>query len=216
MSADGDGAPYLPFEGGRFRLAMGLMPLPSAEWIEIDDRFSADLAAKHALLQARHADVFAALPESHAASAELLALLARHLPQHHPGVFRRAGDHLVNRATAETWDVAQPTLHPLDLAGLLLQEDLCLLLSDGGPYRLVAASLCSPARWRLADKIGQPLGPIHDPVPGYGAKPAAPAHRFFALLKPGKLVWPLDMGISAATPPLQPGARAASAPVTAE
>src|SRR5260221_12003681 len=157
MSGDGDGAPYLPFEGGRFRLAMGLMPLPSAEWIEIDDRFAADLAAKYALLQARHADVFAALPESHGASVELLALLARHLPQHHPGVFRRAGDHLVNRATAETWNIAQPTLHPLDLAARLVQEDLCLFLSDGGPYRLVAAPLCSPPRWPLAGKFALPL-----------------------------------------------------------
>src|SRR6266481_2312603 len=116
MSADGDGAPYLPFEGGRFRLAMGLMPLPVAKWIEIDERFSADLAAKRALLQARHGDVFAALPDAREASAELLALLARHLPHHHPAGFSRVGDHLVNRTTAETWDVAQPALHPLDLA----------------------------------------------------------------------------------------------------
>src|SRR5260221_8714755 len=115
MGAGGGGAPSLPFEGGGFRLAMGLMPLPSAEWIEIDDRFAADLAAKHDLMQSRHADVFAALPESHAASVELLALLARHLPQHNPAVFRRAGDHLVNRATAETWNIPQPALHPLDL-----------------------------------------------------------------------------------------------------
>src|SRR5258708_28062627 len=114
MSADGDGAPYLPFEGGGFRLAMGLMPLPSAEWIEIDDRFAADLAAKHVLLQARHADVFAALSESHPASVELLALLARHLPHHHPGVFRRARDHLVNSSSAASWDVGHPSPQPLD------------------------------------------------------------------------------------------------------
>src|SRR5260370_3650971 len=158
----------------------------------------------HFLLQARHADVFGALPESQGASVELLALLARHLPQHHPGVFRRAGDHLVNRATAETWNIAQPTLHPLDLAGRLVQEDLCLLLSDGGPYRLVAASLCSPARWRLADKIGRPLGAIHDPVPGYGAKLAAPVDRFFALLKPGQLAWRLHLGLRDDPAPFPP------------
>jgi len=216
MSADGDGAPYLPFEGGRFRLALGLMPLPSAEWIEIDGRFSADLAAKRALLQARHGDVFAALPESHGASLELLALLARHLPQHHPDVFRCAGDRLVNAATAESWDVARPALHPLDLAGRLVQEDLCLLLPDGGPYRLAAASLCSPARWRLADKIGRPLAAIHEPVPGYGATLAAPVDRFFALLKPGKLVWRLNWGIVDDPAPFQPAARATPAPVTAE
>src|SRR5258707_178133 len=153
-------------------------------------------------------------PEADAASAGLLALRARPLPHHHPGVFRRAGDQLANAATAETWDVAQPVLHPLDLAGRLVQEDLCLLLAEGGPYRLVAASLCSPARWRLADKIGRPLGAIHDPVPGYGAKLAAPVERFFALLKPGKLVWRLNWGIVDDPAPFQPGAREAAAPVT--
>ncbi len=216
MSADGDGAPYLPFEGGRFRLAMGLMPLPVAEWIEIDRRFAADLAAKRSLLATRHDEVFAALPEAADASAELLALLARHLPQHHPGTFDRVGDLLTNKATAETWDVAQPALHPLDLGGRLVQEDLCLLLAEGsGPYRLVAASLCSPARWRLADKIGRPLAQIHAPVAGYAAKLEAPVDRFFALLKPGRLVWRLNWGIVDDPAPFQPVARPAAAPITA-
>ena len=35
-SAEPEGAPYLPFEGGRFRLAMGLMPLAPGDWLEID------------------------------------------------------------------------------------------------------------------------------------------------------------------------------------
>ena len=212
MSADGDGAPYLPFEGGRFRLAMGLMPLPSAQWLEIDSRrLAADLAAKRALLQTRHAEVFAALPESEAASVELLALLARHLPQHHPDIYRRDGDRLVNQATAETWDVARPALHPLDLAGRLVQEDLCLLRSEGDAYRLVAASLCSPARWRLADKLGRPLAVIHAPVAGYAQKLAAPVDRFFATLKAGKLVWRLNWGIVDDPAPFQPVAPAPAA-----
>ena len=59
MSADGDGAAYLPFEGGRFRLALGLMALPWAEWLEIDRRLAADLAAKRALLETRRGEVFA-------------------------------------------------------------------------------------------------------------------------------------------------------------
>ena len=217
MSADGDGgAPYLPFEGGRFRLALGLMPLPIARWIEIDRRFAADLAAKRALLAARHAEVFAALPEADAASAELLALLADHLPRHHPALFSRSGDALVNAGTAERWDVARPALHPLDLAGRLVQEDLCLLRAAGGPYRLVAATLCSPARWRLADKLGRPLAEIHAPVAGYADKLAAPVDRFFAMLKPGKLVWRLNWGIVDDPAPFQPVAREAAAPVTAD
>ncbi|HKW55615.1 MAG TPA: DUF3445 domain-containing protein [Stellaceae bacterium] len=204
MSADGDGAPYLPFEGGRFRLALGLMPLAWAEWLEIDRRLAADLAAKRALLETRHGEVFAALPEAADGSAELLALLARHLPQHHPTLFSRAGDRLENHATGESWDVARPSLHPLDLAGRLVQEDLCLLRGEGESHRLMAASLCSPARWRLADKLDRPLSAIHAPVAGYAAKLAAPVDRFFATLKAGKLVWRLNWGIVDDPAPFQP------------
>ena len=204
MSADGDGAPYLPFEGGRFRLALGLMPLPIARWLEIDRRLAADLAAKRALLETRHGEVFAALPEAAAAASELLALLAAHLPRHHPEIYRRAGDRLGNALTGESWDVARPLLHPLDLAGRLVQEDLCLLRGEGDAYRLVAASLCSPARWRLAEKLGHPLAEIHAPVAGYAAKLAAPVDRFFATLKAGRLVWRLNWGIVDDPAPFQP------------
>jgi dimethylamine monooxygenase subunit A len=204
MSQDGDGAPYLPFEGGRFRLALGLMPLPWAQWLEIDRRLAADLARKRALLETRHGEVFAALPEAADAAAELLALLAAHLPRHHAQIYRRAGDVLGNAATGESWDVARPRLHPLDLAGRLVQEDLCLLQRAGDVYRLVAASLCSPARWRLADKLGRPLSAIHAPVAGYAAKLAAPVDRFFATLKAGRLVWRLNWGVVDDPAPFQP------------
>lgn len=206
MSADGDGAPYLPFEGGRFRLALGLMPLPWAQWLEIDRRLTADLAAKRALLTTRHGEVFAALPEAAAAASELLTLLAAHLPRHHPEIYSRAGDRLRNELTGESWDMARSLLHPLDLAGRLVQEDLCLLERAGDVYRLVAASLCSPARWRLADKLGHPLAQIHAPVAGYAAKLAAPVDRFFATLKPGRLVWRLNWGIVDDPAPFQPAA----------
>jgi len=204
MSADGDGAPYLPFEGGRFRLALGLMPLPWSQWLEIDRRLADDLAAKRALLDTRPREVFAALPEAAEAAAELLARLAAHLPQHHAELYRRAGDMLTNLATGERWDVARPGLHPLDLAGRLVQEDLCLMQGAGDAYRLVAASLCSPARWRLSDKLGHPLAEIHAPVAGYAAKLAAPVDRFFATLKAGRLVWRLNWGIVDDPAPFQP------------
>ncbi|MDR2983200.1 MAG: DUF3445 domain-containing protein, partial [Nocardiopsaceae bacterium] len=88
---------------------------------------------------------------------------------HHPETYRGDGVRLVNRASGETWDIAASALHPLDLAGRLVAEDLCLMqASDHNDYRLVGASLCAPNRWRLDDKLGQPLDAIHAPVPGYG------------------------------------------------
>ena len=57
MSAKPEGAPYLPFEGGRFRLAMGLMPLAPGGWIEIAEprnvtALLTPLAPSDALVQA--------------------------------------------------------------------------------------------------------------------------------------------------------------------
>jgi hypothetical protein len=216
MSSGQDRAPYLPFDGGRFRLNMGLMPLPPETWIEIDRHFTASLAVKQALLASRRGEVFAALPEAEASAAELLALLGRHLPQHHAAYFRRDGDRMLNLATAETWDLAHRQLHPLDLAGRLVQEDLCLLLPQEETYRLVAASLCSPNRWQLGDKLGKPLAAVHDPVPGYAATLQRPVDRFLARLTAEKPVWRLNWGITDDPTPFQPVPRPGAGAITAE
>jgi hypothetical protein len=215
-SAEAAGAPYLPFEGGRFRLAMGLMPLAPDGWLEIDADFARELERKRGLLEARHGDVFAALPEAAAPAAELLALLAEHLPKHHPELFRREGDMLTNLASGEPWDVAHPPFHPLDLCGRLVQEDFCLLRAADGPFRLVGATLCAPSRWRLADKIGQPLAAIHAPVPGYRDALEKPVDRFFAHLKPGRLVWRLNWTIVDHPALFQPERIPGTVPITAE
>jgi dimethylamine monooxygenase subunit A len=207
---------YLPFDGGRFRLMMGLMPLAWAEWIEIDGNFVPDLAAKDLLLSQRHGEVFAALPAAEAPAAELLTLLTAHLPEYHPKIFRREGAQLCNTLTGTQWPVEQHALHPLDLAGRLVQEDFCLLAAEGGAYRLVGASLCSPSRWRLADKLGAPLALIHAPVPGYAEGLAEPVDRFFAQLKPGRLVWRLNWTIADHPTPFQPVRLAPPLPITAE
>ncbi|HZT52481.1 MAG TPA: DUF3445 domain-containing protein [Stellaceae bacterium] len=214
-SADPEGAPYLPFEGGRFRLAMGLMPLAPRDWFEIDGNLARDLAAKRALLETRRAAVFAALPEAEAPAVELLALAAAHLPQHHPVIFHRDGELLANAATGERWNVARPPLHPLDLCGRLVQEDFCLLQAADGAYRLVGATLCAPSRWRLAEKIGRPLAAIHAPVPGYAERLERPVDRFFAHLRPGRPVWRLNWTIVDHPAAFQPERLPATAPITA-
>jgi dimethylamine monooxygenase subunit A len=215
-SAEPAGAPYLPFEGGRFRLAMGLMPLAPRAWLEIDGDLARDLGVKRALLETRRDEVFAALPEAEAPAAELLALLADHLPRHHPEMFCRDGDDLRNAATGESWDVAHPKLHPLELCGRLVQEDFCLLQAEHDAFRLIGATLCSPSRWRLADKIGRSLAAIHALVPGYRETLERPVDRFFAHLKPGRAVWRLNWTIVDDPTPFQPMRIAATVPITAD
>ena len=193
---------------------MGLMPVKEADWFELGEDFAAALAAKRILLAERHGEVFCAEREAESPAAELRALMAAHLPRYHPGVYRREGDRLLNLTTGEAWSLAEPDLHPLDLAGRLVAEDLCLLEARGGSYVLTGASLCSPARWRLAEKMGQPLIAIHAPVPGYAESLGAPVERFFAALKPGRLVGRLNWGIADDPAPFQPVARIAAADIT--
>jgi hypothetical protein len=190
-----DYAPYMTGDAGR--LSMALVPLDPKDWIEPDEYLVSDLAEKERLLAERHREVFIALPEAAPGSKEVLELLVEHLPTHFPDLYAYQDDRLYNRAAQRTWDLARSGLHPLDLAGRLVQEDLCLMQvePDSGHYRLVGASVCFPTRWRLAEKIGNAVGPIHAPVPGYEGQLRSTMDRFFARLKTERPVWRMNWSI---------------------
>src|SRR3984957_6359950 len=133
-------APYLPFGDGKpFALRMGLQPLPPEQWIEIDGAYAAQLKAKRELLATRHGDVLQALPEARLASEEALKFLLDHLRRYYPGRF--AFRTLRSIGIGGKWDFAQLSLHPLEHATRLVQEDFCILQADdqsGDTYRLTA------------------------------------------------------------------------------
>jgi hypothetical protein len=191
-----DQAKYLPFGDGQpYQARMGLQPLPFEEWIEIDGAFAAQLSAKRALFEARHCDVFQALPDAKLASEETLRLLLQHLRRHHSDRFEFHGAQVRNVLTGECWDIANAHLHPLDQAGRLVQEDFCILQPDGEAYRLTAGAVCFPSNWRLADKIGHRLADVHGPVPGYADRLEKPVDRFFNNLSAEALVWRANWAI---------------------
>jgi hypothetical protein len=182
---------YRPFLDGAWRLAMGLKALDLDDWIEIDASFTAQLAERRALIEERRDAVSLALPESRIGQAEVLALLLEHLPARFPEIYRRDGAAIENLATGERFELALEAWReaPLELAGRLVQEDLCLLRRSEGGYRLIAGVVCFPSHWRLADKLGRPLDVIHGPVPGFGEQLGATVDRFFANLKVERPVW---------------------------
>ncbi|MGH7041992.1 MAG: heme-dependent oxidative N-demethylase subunit alpha family protein, partial [Acetobacteraceae bacterium] len=204
-----DGLPpeavYLPFAPGPYRMAMGLTACPEADWIERDERYPEEMALRRALLAERHDEVFGALAASAAARRETLALLAAHLPARFPDGFARTGRTLRNLLTGEAWNLADPPVDPLELAGRLVQEDLCLVrLDETAPKGTVpgaavpvldAAVLCFPSRWRLADKLGLPLAAVHSPVPLYAERLARPVDRFMTALKPGHVALRLNWAL---------------------
>lgn len=182
-----DEAIHLSFEPGPYRMAMGLVTVPEAAWFEIDANYLAEMAERRDLLATRHAEVFGALPESEAARHETLAMVAAHLPRAHPGWFEREGDRLINCLTDETWDLAAPPCDPLELAGRLVQEDLCVIQHGPEGPRFTAAILCFPSRWRLHEKLGKPLAAVHGSVPIYPDRLANPVDRFMRALKPDRI-----------------------------
>jgi hypothetical protein len=186
---------HLPFEDGPFRMAMGLTSCPEPDWIELDDRYLPEMAERRDLLATRHAEVFAACPGSAAACAELLRVLALHLPATYPAWFRRDGTTLHNLLTEESWNLDSPAQDPLELAGRLVQEDLCLIRPDPAGPILEAAVLCAPSRWRLHQKIGRKLLDVHGPVPFYADRLGSPVDRFMRNLRPGRIAMRMNWSV---------------------
>jgi len=198
---------HLPFEPGPYRMAMGLVTLPEAAWFELDDRYQPELRERRRLLVQHHAAVFAALPVSDAARAEALHDIAGNLTTHHPDWFARDGNMLRNRLTGEDWDLASPPCDPLELAGRLVQDDLCIVQQDDAVPVLTAAVLCFPSRWRLAEKIGRPLAAVHAPVPFYAERLARPVDRFMRHGKPGHIAARLNWSVLDDATLFQPGGK---------
>ncbi len=136
------------------------------DWVTSARDAPADAAERARLLESRHAEVFAALESAAAPSAELLAL--------------------VEAATGTT---GRTDLHPLDAAGRLVVDDLCVLVDRDGELRLDGASLCFPSYWRLADKLGRPITEVHGPVAHYEAELAERVDRALRSLRPERPVW---------------------------
>lgn len=196
---------HLPFEAGPYRMAMGLLACDPDEMIMIDTLYPQEMALRRGLLVDQRSEVLAALPEAEDACSELLETLADLLPRRYPAWFVRDGGQLDNRLTGESWDLGATGLAALELAGRLVQEDLCILqMREAGPI-LTAGVLCFPSGWRLVEKLGLPLGEVHGPVPIYPDRLARPVDRLIATLKSGRMVERVNWTVLDAPDLFRPG-----------
>ncbi|MEQ8335171.1 DUF3445 domain-containing protein [Nisaea sp.] len=186
---------YAPYANGRFQMAMGLVALDLTDWIDVDDSRAAELCEKERLLAVQHEAVFGDLPGSAPAQREVLMLLLDNLERCHPGLISCDDGMVTVAETGRTYRLAGFADHALDLAGRLVQEDLCLMTPGEEGYVLHAASLCFPARWVLAEKLGRPMMGIHEHVSGYAEKLGRPVDRFFTHLKADKPVARLNWSV---------------------
>ena len=158
-------------------------PLDPVDWLDPDADMAVQLAEKARLHQTHLSRIFAELPESRPAQAELLSLLANYLPERFPHLWQRADHGLL---VVPSGEVVALNGIPLLQAAKLVQDDLLILSRSDLGWRLVAASLSFPSSWVLSEKIGKVLDAIHEPVPGFGpaTRPAQLMARMFDALRP--------------------------------
>lgn len=175
--------PFAPWVNPAQRRLPGVMPLPRAEWLFVDDAYSAQMLERARLLAERPGDVLALLPEAEGPAAELLDEVLRDLPAH---------GFTVTGAQITRPDGAMVTLdpaRPLWTLGHLLQADFCILQKQGAEHVLTGAVLCFPSSWTLHEKLGKPLMRIHVPVASYDAGMGARVQRMFDLMRPEQPLW---------------------------
>ena len=187
---------YMPFDKGRFRLSMGIVALDLDEWLQPDEYFYKELLEKEALLANQKSEVFQSRKGSQLAQQEVLDLIIDYMNRFHSELVRIDGDKIFIDGIKRNFSRKEFTEMPLDLAGRVVQEDLCLMAPGDTGYTLEAASLCFPSRWRLIDKIGKRMVDIHSPVPEYENKLARPVDRFFDNLDINKPVWRVNWSLT--------------------
>jgi len=199
---------HTPYDGSSKLFEIGLKPLDLNDWIDADEHLTAYLDEKERLIATARGEVFAAEPGTEAAQAEVLELLAGHLPARFPAVYRRTGDVMEIVPAGRRVDLTATP--PLLTAARLVQEDLVLMGKGEASWRLVAGAVCFPSSWRVGQKFGRPIEEIHAPVPGFGpgTRPNELITRMFDNLRPAQPVirwnWSLYGNDVLPHPDLQP------------
>jgi hypothetical protein len=167
------GFTHTPYAGPTRPFTIGLSALDPKRWIEPDAKRDHYLAEKRQLAAARLDAVFRATEDSLPAQKECLATLTAHLEAHHP-------QHLDKALTTDDM------LLPLLRAGLLVQDDLVIMIKRDAGWSIAAAHLSFPSSWLLAEKFDRPMEEVHAHVPGFqgGTRNAVMINRIFDNLLP--------------------------------
>lgn len=167
-------------------LKMGTRVVDADDCLRIDQFRGPELALRQRLLDEQHDVVFAASPSADDASLETLELVQRFL-----------GDQGLAESVSATTADSGTRVHPLEVAGRLVQEDLCLMIQRDGDWHLDAAVLCFPSLWSLREKFAQPTHGLHGGVAHYADELSPRVDRFFDRLRPGQAVWRRNLSIKA-------------------
>ncbi len=179
-----DSLPVAAWMAPATRRLPGIQPLDPAAWLQLDERYAAQMAYRDRLIAEVPATVHALAPAARPAAGELLDRVLAELARL-PGFERRTG--ALRRPDGVTVPIDRT--RPLITAGRLVQEDLCLVEKRDGAHVLTGAVLCFPASWSLEEKFLRPLDRIHRPVAAYTPDLARRVDRLFDAIRPEQPLW---------------------------
>ncbi|GGD98716.1 Protein of unknown function [Gemmobacter megaterium] len=175
--------PQMPWMQPATARLPGIQPVAPGDWLRVDEAFAGQMAERDRLIRTCPETVHALMAPAQEAASELLELVLPQLPA--------LGHHMGHGSVTRPDGVTVPLdrAAPLLTLGRLVQEDFCIHLPQGSEHALMAAILCFPASWTLAEKIGRPLTGIHTPVAVYDAALAARVQRLFDAIRPEQPLW---------------------------
>lgn len=158
--------------GENFRHRLGTFPVEISNWLLRDDEFDLTVQLKKKLLASRRSEVVGLRPGGEEVAQEAAQLVSQWV-----GV-----------------ELASSGIDALVEASLLVADDLAVLQpvksTDGSQQLLLnAAVVCCPSRWMLAEKMGQNMLAIHEPVAKYADHVGAAVDTYFQRLTVEKPVW---------------------------
>ena len=190
---------FAPWADPRTRRLPGTIPVAAADWLLIDDAFSAQMALRDRLIGGTPERVHRLAPECAAAAGELYAWIIGLLPGRG---YDFGADGAIRRPDGVT--VRPDPSRPLLTLGRLVAEDLCLMMPGGeardagqdaghdaghdgdqDEHVLGGAILCFPAGWTLEQKFMRPMMRIHRPVAKYTEDIGRRVQRLLDGIRPG-------------------------------
>jgi hypothetical protein len=193
---------YQPYQGGAFRWRRGLRALDLADWIQIGPAYERDLAVKRDIVARHPSTVLSFVPGIEDEASEVLRALVHHLTKRWPQWFTSIDGTITSHRTGETFELdgwrdtaTAGALHPLDIAGRLVQEDLVVLVERDEGLVVGGGSVCFPNRWNLSSKLGLRLVDVHAPVSRLNDELGGSVDTFFERLRPELGFWRLGWSV---------------------
>ena len=160
---------HQPYKNGKGGVDIGLKPIDDYSWLEIDSLFEEEISLKKRLYEEKKDQVLITPVESIDIQKEVLDIVLEHLNEFYSDSYRINKDS-VEVLKSKTIYFFKDFENPLELASLLVQEDLIIMQPKKDVFYLTSASLCAPTRWSLKEKFNLSLSEIHKEVPGYKEK----------------------------------------------